>query len=102
VFAPGMEILSTAPGGAHERQSGTSMAAPVVSGLAALIMSYYPKLTAADVKRIILESAVKRPQQMVIRPGSEGERVPFSALSATAGIVNAYTALKLAEEGSSR
>ena len=50
VFAPGVDILSTVPGNQYERDSGTSMAAPVVSGLAALIMGYYPNLTAADVK----------------------------------------------------
>ena len=46
VFAPGVDILSTVPGNKYERESGTSMAAPVVSGLAALIMGYYPNLSA--------------------------------------------------------
>ena len=99
VFAPGLDILSTAPGGGYERESGTSMAAPVVSGLAALMMAYYPNLTAADVKRIILASARKYPQQVVLRPGSEGgERVAFATLSVTGGIVNAYEALKMAAQ----
>jgi len=75
------------------------MAAPVVSGLAALLMSYYPKLTAADVKRIIMRSAVPYRDVMVVRPGSnDGTTVPFGSLSSTGGIVNAYTALKMAEE----
>jgi subtilisin family serine protease len=98
VFAPGVEILSTAPGGGYERESGTSMAAPVVSGLAALIMAYYPDLEAAEVKRIIVESATKRSEQMVLRPGAGGERVPFGSLSATGGIVNAYAALRMAAQ----
>jgi subtilisin family serine protease len=98
VFAPGVDILSTVPGGGYEQESGTSMAAPVVSGLAALIMAYYPDLSAADVKRIILESATKRGQQMVIKPGTDGEKVPFGSLSATGGIVNAYAALQMAEQ----
>ena len=97
VFAPGVDILSTVPGGGYKRESGTSMAAPVVSGLAAMLMSYYPSLTASDVKRIILASAVRRADQMVLRPGG-GTRVRFGTLSATGGIVNAYTAVKLAEE----
>ena len=97
VFAPGVDILSTVPGGGYKRESGTSMAAPVVSGLAAMLMAYYPSLTAADVKRIILASAIRRTDQMVLRPGG-GERVRFGTLSATGGIVNAYTAVKLAEE----
>ena len=99
VFAPGVDILSTVPGGGYERESGTSMAAPVVSGLAALIMSYYPTLSGADVKRIILDSATRFADQKVVRPGAEnGEQVPFGSLSITGGVVNAYAALKLAEQ----
>jgi subtilisin family serine protease len=97
VFAPGVDILSTVPGGGYKRESGTSMATPVVSGLAALIMAYYPNLTAADVKRIILQSAVRHAEQMVVRPGAAPtDKVPFGSLSATGGIVNAYAALKMA------
>jgi subtilisin family serine protease len=98
VFAPGVDILSTVPGGGYDRESGTSMAAPVVTGLAALLMAYYPNLTAADVKRIILASATRHSDQKVLRPG--GGEVPFSELSATGGIVNAYNALKMAQEQS--
>lgn len=99
VFAPGVDILSTEPDGAYGRNSGTSMAAPVVSGLAALIMAYYPDLSAADVKRIILESSTKLPDQRVVRPGSDnGELVPFGSLSRTGGIVNAYAALQMADQ----
>jgi len=98
IFAPGDDINSTAPGGTYKKESGTSMASPVVAGVAALVMSYYPALTAADVKRIVLESANKLPEQMVVRPGAGGPSVRFGDLSATGGIVNAYNALKLAEE----
>ncbi|HET7563566.1 MAG TPA: S8 family peptidase [Gemmatimonadaceae bacterium] len=98
VFAPGVDILSTVPGG-YKRESGTSMAAPVVSGLAALLMSYYPSLTAPQVKRIILESATRYASQQVVKPGSDtGEEVPFGSLSATGGIVNAYEAVRMAEQ----
>jgi hypothetical protein len=99
VFAPGVDILSTVPGGGYERESGTSMAAPVVTGLAAMLMSYYPNFTAADVKRIILDSATRYADQKVARPGAEnGEQAPFGSLSVTGGIVNAYSAVKLAEQ----
>jgi subtilisin family serine protease len=98
VFAPGEDILSTVPGGEYERQSGTSMAAPVVSGLAALIMAYYPELNAADVKRVILESATKYTNRNTTRPGSDDERVPFGTLSSTGAVINAYSALRRAEE----
>jgi len=101
VFAPGVDILSSIPGNKYQRDSGTSMASPVVAGLAALIEDYYPSLTAADVKRIILASAVRHPGQMVVRPGSTtGQMVPFDSLSVTGGIVNAYTALKMAAQES--
>jgi hypothetical protein len=60
-------------------------------------MSYYPDLTAADVKRIILASAVRHPGQRVLRPGSR-EMTTFGALSATGGIVNAYEAVRMAEQ----
>jgi subtilisin family serine protease len=97
VFAPGVDILSTVPGGTYERESGTSMAAPVVSGLAALLMNYFPKLSAADVKRIILDSATRFGDAMVALPGSPtGEKVAFSTLSATGAVVNAYAAIKAA------
>ncbi|MEP6692892.1 MAG: S8 family peptidase [Gemmatimonadaceae bacterium] len=99
VFAPGEDILSSVPGGGYERLSGTSMAAPVVTGLAALLMDYYPTLTASDVKRIILQTATSHKDQLVLRPGAkDGEKVPFGTLSSTGGIVNAYAALRMAEQ----
>jgi subtilisin family serine protease len=98
IFAPGAQILSTIPGGRYERNSGTSMAAPVVSGVAALLMSYFPSLTAVQVRQIILDSATRHTDQMVIRPGSEGERIRFGDLSSTGGVVNAYAAFRMAEQ----
>ncbi|MEP6491474.1 MAG: S8 family peptidase [bacterium] len=98
VFAPGVDILSTVPGNQYERDSGTSMAAPVVTGLAALLMDYYPNLTASDVKRIIMTSVSRHADQMVTKPGSETSKVNFGSLSVTGGIVNAYNAVKMAED----
>ncbi|HEX7050148.1 MAG TPA: S8 family serine peptidase [Longimicrobiales bacterium] len=97
VFAPGVAIVSTIPDDGYGPASGTSMAAPVVTGLAALLMAYYPDLDAADVKRIILESATRYAEQPVVRPGEDGGQVPFGRLSATGGIVNAYAAIRMAE-----
>ncbi|HWH51038.1 MAG TPA: S8 family peptidase [Gemmatimonadaceae bacterium] len=101
VFAPGVDILSTVPGNQYERDSGTSMAAPVVSGLAALIMDFYPNLTATDVKQIITSTVSNYSSQMVARPGDKA-MVPFGSLSITGGIVNAYNALKLADQMSKK
>jgi subtilisin family serine protease len=97
VFAPGEDILSTVPGGGYERLSGTSMAAPVVTGIAALIMSYYPKLTAAQVKKIILDSATRYDRASLVPGAPDGRTAPFASLSVTGGIVNAYAALKTAQ-----
>ena len=99
VFAPGSDVTSTAPGNEYEPASGTSFAAPVVSGIAAMLMAYYPDLTAADVRRIILESAVPLRDAMVVRPGEDDLEVRFGDLSATGGIVNAYRAVRMAEGG---
>lgn len=97
VFAPGVDIYSTVPGSKYEEKSGTSMAAPATTGVAALLKSYFPNLTAAQIKKIILESTVKVPDLRVKKPGSE-EVVKFEDLSATGGIVNAYNAVKMAME----
>lgn len=96
LFAPGEDILSTAPGGGYKRESGTSMAAPVVSGVAALLLAYFPKLTPADVRDILVQSVRTFPSLQVAQPGGDGQRVPFSALSRTGGVVDAYAAVKLA------
>jgi subtilisin family serine protease len=101
VFAPGVDIYSTVPGNKYERESGTSMAAPVVSGIAALLMSYFPNLTATDVRRIIVSSVAKH-DQLVVKPGTDADKVPFNSLSVTGGIVNAYNAVKMAEQMSVR
>jgi len=98
LFAPGVDIFSSTPGDKFERQSGTSMAAPVVSGVAALLMAYYPELTAADVREILIATVTKLPDLQVVPPGgTPSARVPFSSLSVTGGIVNAYEAVKMAE-----
>ena len=97
VFAPGFEIKSTVVGSKYEELSGTSMAAPVVTGLAALILSYYPEFDFRQVKNIVLNSATKLNHLQVARPGSS-EIVEFGELSSTGGIVNAYQAILLAEK----
>lgn len=96
LFAPGADILSTLPDGKTGKESGTSMAAPVVAGVAALIMSYFPKLTAADVKQLLMESARSLGDVDVVPPGGDGARVKFSTLSRTGAVIDAYAAVKLA------
>jgi len=98
LFAPGVEILSTAPDQAYRVASGTSMSAPVVTGVATLVLSYYPSLTALELKSILLDSSVKYKSQKVKKPGNPEDSIKFARLSKTGGVVNAYTALKLAEK----
>ncbi|MFY0685382.1 MAG: S8 family peptidase [Balneola sp.] len=95
IFAPGVDVYSTTPDNTYKANDGTSMASPVVAGVAALIESYYPSLSASDIKEILLESANPF-RKVVYRPGSD-QPIPFSDLSLTGGIVNVYQALKLAE-----
>ncbi len=95
VFAPGVQIYSTVPGGnAYQFLQGTSMASPVVAGVAAFIMEYFPNLSAAQVKQIIEKSA-RNPGMPVKNPGN-GSMVDMSTLSRSGGIINAYEAVKLA------
>ena len=99
IFAPGKYIYTTLPNNKYKHTDGTSMSAPMVAGVAALIRSYYPNLTAAEVKQIIMESGVSY-DIMVNKPSTskEKELVPFSSLSKSGKIVNAYNALLVAEE----
>ena len=97
VFAPGVKIYSSIPGGnTYGEKDGTSMASPVVAGLAALILSYYPDLSAEQVKNIIERSAMKPSSASFTKPGTEDEKTSLDQLSVTGGIVNALDALKLA------
>ncbi len=96
VFAPGMAIYSTLPDNEYRNLQGTSMASPVVAGVAALIRSYYPTLTAEQVKDIILQSSEKRMIQ-VKKPGTD-EMVDFTSLSVSGGEINAFKALELASK----
>lgn len=102
VFAPGVEIYSTTPENEYKKFSGTSMAAPNTAGVAALIRSYYPQLTASQVKHILMNSGTKI-NMKVLKPGSQGpsssanDLVNFSDLSVSGRIVNAYNALIMAD-----
>jgi subtilisin family serine protease len=98
IFAPGSDIYSTIPENEYEKLSGTSMAAPVVTGVAALIMTYYPELTAQEVKAILINSAANFKKVRVDIPGESQELVKFKKLGKNGGVVNAYNAIRLAQE----
>lgn len=96
VFAPGVAINSSAPGNEYQEADGTSMASPVTAGVAALVLSYFPELTAEQLKDILMKSVRSMNGLNVYQPGT-GEEVKFSSLSVSGGIINAAEAVKLAE-----
>ena len=96
VFAPGDDIYSTLPDNNYDFQGGTSMAAPAVSGVAALIRSYYPKLSARQVKDIIMRSGLTA-KTLVIVSGDPENSAPFKDVSKSGKMVNLYNALILAD-----
>ncbi len=102
VFAPGSQIYSTLPGGnSYGFEDGTSMASPVVAGLAGLIRSYFPKLTADQVKQAISASATSLGTGVTtLKPNKEGvkQEVPLGSLCKTGGLLNAYGAVEVADK----
>jgi subtilisin family serine protease len=98
LFAPGEDIVSTVPGGGVAAESGTSMAAPVVSGVAALLLSYFPTLTPAQVRTVILETVRPLGDRVVAQPGDPSVQLKFGTLSRTGGVIDAYAAVRRAQQ----
>jgi subtilisin family serine protease len=96
VFAPGVKVTSIDMDAEFDTEDGTSFSAPIVTGIAALIMEYYPNLSARQVKEAIMQSASALKGTKVIKPGTKDELVDFTTLSKTGGIANAYKALQAA------
>ncbi len=96
LFAPGYQIYSSVPNNKYDFNSGTSMAAPSVAGVAAIIRSFYPKLKAPAIKKILLDSGIPM-YNSLNNPGSQ-ELVSPETLSKSGKIVNLYNALILASK----
>jgi subtilisin family serine protease len=97
VFAPGVKIYASTPNNEYKLLQGTSMAAPNVAGVAALIRSYYPKLSAKQVKHILMDSGVAITTDVIVG-GKAADVRSFTNLSKSGKIVNAYNALLMAEK----
>ena len=100
VFAPGVDIYSLEPDNEYKENSGTSMAAPVTSGVAAMLLSYFPSLTATELKSILMESTVKHAKLKVLLPNQgleKPKKTKLKKLCVTGGVINGYEAVKLAQ-----
>lgn len=97
IFAPGVQINSTIPGGNYKKVDGTSMAAPVVSGVAAVIKSFYPNLNASQLKEAIVSSARKY-DGLKVKIKDKSGKIPFSELSKSGGVVDLINAYRKAGE----
>jgi cell wall-associated protease len=97
IFAPGADIYASMPDNEYDFQDGTSMAAPGLAGVAALVWSYYPALTASQLKKVLMLSGV-RTQIEVSLPSEPEQKTPFNRLSVSGRMVNAYNALILAKQ----
>lgn len=97
LFAPGVRIYATTPLNTYEFLQGTSMASPEVAGVAAMIRSYYPKLSAAQVKQILMDSGLTTPQTVILG-GDRSNTDKFSNISTSGKMANLYNALILADK----
>ena len=99
IFAPGASIISLDLDNTYSRHDGTSLSAPVVTGVAALILAYYPELSPSQLIGLLMDTArsPKKPKR-VLQPSDYGDQVmvSFKDLSRSGGILNAYDAMKLA------
>lgn len=103
LFAPGVDVYSTVLGNKYQSMSGTSMAAPVVAGVAAMIWSYYPELSVQELKDVILKGVTSRKGEIVAKHKKWKYKKPtkpveFSKFCSTAGILNAHKSVMLADE----
>lgn len=97
LFSPGVKIWSTTPLDTYEYLQGTSMASPNVAGVAAMIRSYYPKLSAKQVKRVLMDSGLHTSTPVIVG-GEESNIQPFDAISKSGNTANLYNALIMASK----
>ncbi len=97
IFAPGVRIWSTVPDNKYEFLQGTSMAAPAVTGVAAMLRSYYPQYSAAQIKKIIMDTGISTDIPVVVG-GDPNNTKKFSELSKSGKMINMYNAFQMAEK----
>ncbi len=98
IFAPGDHIYSSVPNNSYDYKNGTSMATPAVSGVAALIRAYYPGLSAPQVKQILMNSGTKVDMEVFVPKTKGKEKKNFSEMSVSGRLLNAYNAVRMADQ----
>jgi subtilisin family serine protease len=88
LLSPGKKIYSSLPNQQYGFLDGTSMSAPILSHIAALVRAYFPKLSATDVKAILLQSCWK-PTDTDLK---------LNEISAEGGIINAVLSIQNAQQ----
>ncbi|MBG7630454.1 MAG: S8 family serine peptidase [Bacteroidetes bacterium] len=96
-YAPGESILTTTPFDSYKVDSGSSLSTAITSGVAALLLSYYPDLKVSEIRQILMESATRYDLDIELDYDSN-TTVPFSKLSNSGGVLNAFNAFVLAEK----
>ncbi len=90
LFSPGNKIYSSLPNQTYGFTNGTSMSAPILSHIAAIVRAYFPKLSAIEVKAILLQSCWKPEDENSIFPiPQKDQSKKLKELSAEGGIINA-------------
>jgi cell wall-associated protease len=97
VFGPGVKIWSTTPLNTYEFLQGTSMASPNVAGVAAMIRSHYPKLSAKQVKQVLMDSGISTKTSVVLG-GDPSNTNTLPNISTSGKMVNMYNALIMASK----
>ena len=100
LLAPGENVRSTAPEGGYDTAQGTSIAAPIVSGVAAVLRSFYPDLSAREIREILIRTVTHFPADEMPVPGkSETSRmIQGRQVCLGGGILNAQAAMKEASK----
>ena len=96
IFAPGQDIFNTIPGNKYKKLDGTSMAAPMVSGVAALLKSFYPELSMLKIREIIINSGKDYGKTLQVKPG-DLNKVKFIELSKYGKVVDLFNSVKMCE-----
>lgn len=100
LFSPGVDLNSTTPENTYAVYSGTSMASPCAAGVGALLLSNFPKMSAAQAKAILLNQTRQYGALLVRLPGSDllDLPTPFAGLSHTGGVIDAFSSVILAKQ----